>query len=74
MEPQLEILFASGDRLAAAKLMNQILLTVRTSLMFLGDTQGVSLINSLVQSLDGQTVFPPEENESNGFFLAKLWV
>ena len=74
VEPQLEILFAAKDKLAASKLMNQVLQTLRTSLMFLGDTHGVSIINSFIQSLDGQTVLPPEENESNSFFLAKSWV
>jgi chemotaxis protein histidine kinase CheA/FixJ family two-component response regulator len=73
VEPQLEILFASGDNLAAAKLMNQILLTMRTSLMFLGDTQGVSIINSLIQSLDGQIIHTPEKNESDSYFFAQSW-
>lgn len=73
VEPQLEILFASGDRLAAAKLMNQILLTIRTSLMFLGDTQGIGIINSLIQSLDGQTIHTPEKNESDSYFFAQSW-
>ncbi len=73
-EPQLDVLLSKGDRLSAAKLMNEVLSDVNPPLVFMGDSQGVSMVDSLIQAIQQQLTLASEMSEADSSSLIQAWV